>query len=123
MSPELKGVIIGSLISSLVVLLGIIQSLSARQQRKAEERKHLKELLIKTALESRNQTLEIAKRTPGQSVILPLTDHILHMVALAEGSVFEKKLDKATVAARMKELEEFGMTLHAERTRMTLNKH
>lgn len=123
MSPELKGVIIGSLISSLVVLLSaVIQSLSARQQRKAEERKHLKELLIKTALESRNQTLEIAKRTPGQSVILPLTDHILHMVALAE-IVFEKKLDKATVAARMKELEEFGMTLHAERTRMTLNKH
>lgn len=120
-SPATLALLIASGTLAGVVITSLFNLINTRIAKKSEERKHQRELIINTALESRRQAIELARLSPSPQAILPLDDFIIHMVALSE-IVLEKKMDKATLAARMNELEEFVVVLQAERTRIHLTK-
>lgn len=77
MSPELKGVIIGSLISSVVLIANtIIQSVSAHKQRKVDENIKYREALFKMAFDHWHaESLRV-------SVPLPLEHYLIRMDTL-----------------------------------------
>jgi hypothetical protein len=104
--------LLGSLIPNLVALR------TARLTKESEERKHQRALVINAALTSRNQAIEMSQyAVVPQTEILPLADYIVQMAALSD-IVLSEKIDKTTLASRMKELEEFNAALYAERKRI-----
>lgn len=77
MSPEIKGVIIGSLISSGVLLISaVIQFLSAWRQRKADEKMRYRDALFRLAFDSWHAELQTTKR------LEPIEDHLIRMDTL-----------------------------------------
>ena len=50
--------------------------------KKHEEKKQLREVIIKTAMESRNEHIELAKQRGGP--VLPIESYIVHMAILSE---------------------------------------
>jgi hypothetical protein len=100
------------------VLLGMLVGfITSTLNRKSEERKHYRQLIINAAVENFKHLSRDPK--PGDTY-LPLDDHILHMMKFTEvmidqrvdGSNLERKLEEVgafadrLVAFRIKELKE-----------------
>jgi hypothetical protein len=93
MSPELKGVLIGAAISSIVPLLGMAaQFISGFYQRKADETIKYREALFKVAFD--NWQAELGRK---RDEIVPLEEYLIRMDSLytlfLEEKVPEQKLN------------------------------
>ena len=89
-----------------VVITSIFNLINTRIVKNSEERKHLKQLVVTTALENWKQQLELAKAGSPNKIIRPLDDYIIHMVALSE-MLLEKPINKAVITERLNEFQEF----------------
>lgn len=75
------------------------------QNRKSEERKHLRSLLFNSAIENwkHNSTTAIELMKLGKSVeVMPLESYVVSIVTLSE-VLFDTKLDKNNVTSKIKE--------------------
>jgi gas vesicle protein len=93
----LAGAFIGSLSALLITWI----------TKRSEERKHFRELVIKTALEHYKEQVEVSKiqRQTHPVQILPLDIYIIHMLKFSELALI-KKIDTSNVEKILAEAEE-----------------
>lgn len=97
------------------IFASILNALNNYLVKRSEERRHYRELIIKSAIENRKQQLEINKvAPPGYAYVRALDDYMIHMIAFSE-ILLEKKLNKKTIAKQVDELEDFLETFDAAR--------
>ena len=95
----LIGAISGSVVTGLIALW------MNRQNRKSEERKHLKELAFKTAVDNWKTRIDIAQKIDVKIRIQPLDSFIIHMMKLSELLV-DQDITKESVGGKIKEIRE-----------------
>ena len=71
------------------VLVGVLNFLKDWQNRKAEEKRHLQELIFKSAVEEWKQhstlAIEVYKMKTGKNVAIePLTTYLFHLLKLSD---------------------------------------
>jgi hypothetical protein len=111
MSDTLLGVIIGGLLTAIpsIVIFWI--------GKRSEERRHLRELAFRTAIDNWKQVSECAKDLPG-AVVEPLDVFLFHMLKLSEVAT-KRGLTPETVAERMREVQEIVRRASDEATAFT----
>jgi len=86
----------------------------------SEERKHQKELIIKSALENWKQSVEMIKLR-GRGSVMPLDDYLVHMTNLSD-VMFSRKIDSSNVEQTLTELDDFSNKLIAFREKQAKEK-
>lgn len=102
MDVSFKVLLIGMICTLLGTAVGALPPIIITLiNKRYEERRALRELIIKTGLENYKHMFEIAKDQGGGSWIVPVDDFIVHMLLVSE-KLLHKKLTpeeiKATVA-------------------------
>jgi hypothetical protein len=90
-------------------IVGVINFAMRRQDRKAEEKRHLRELLFKSAVEEWKQhfsfAIEANKATGTKTFVQPLLSYMVHQMKLSD--VFlEGKITKENLSAKLVEVSE-----------------
>jgi hypothetical protein len=89
-------------------LVGIVNFAMRWQDRKAEEKRHLQELMFKTAVEEWKQhcTLAIETMKAGRkTAIEPLVTYLIHLMKLSE-MLIDGKITKENVSEKLAEVHE-----------------
>ena len=92
------------------LLVGTINFAMRWQDRKAEEKRHSRELIFKAAVEEWKQnctlSIEILKMNKGQKVeIEPLVTYLVHLLKLSE-VLLDSKLTKENLSQKLTEVSE-----------------
>ena len=80
-----------------------------KTNKKTEERKHLKEMIIKTATENWKQSHDLAKfvvEKGEKAALAPIEIYIIHMAKLSEILLNPDKIDKNLLILKLKEIDE-----------------
>jgi hypothetical protein len=103
------------LLSAVVggVLVGIINFAMRWQDRKSEERRHLRELMFRSAVEEWKQhsmfAIEVMKMTTGKKIAMePLVTYIVHLLKLSE-VLIDGKITKENLSQKFTEVNEVMM--------------
>ena len=103
------------LLSAVVggVLVGIINFAMRWQDRKSEERRHLRELMFRSAIEEWKQhsmfAIEVMKMTTGKKIAMePLVKYIVHLLKLSE-VLIDGKITKENLSQKFTEVNEVMM--------------
>src|ERR1044072_4826536 len=95
---QLIGTLGSGLIAASAALLGNLIN------KRSEERKHRQQLVITAAIESWKHFNEmIVARDPRALSLLPIDDHIIHMMKFAE-LVLDQKVDASNIEQKLQEL-------------------
>src|SRR3990167_2055914 len=89
----LSGAFVGGLFSAIIVFIN----------KRSEERKHFREIVVKTALENWKHVSQISAATR----IPPLTDFVFHMMKMCE-LVVNKKVNSKNIQAKLHEISELN---------------
>ena len=102
MIGTIGGALIGSLSTALIAFLS----------HRSEERKHLRQLIIGTAVENWKQSIEVTKFDTSRKhkFIVPLDNYIIHMMKLSE-LVNEGSITPEKATRKLREIEELVDTL------------
>lgn len=87
-------------LSSAITAIGVVA-----WTKRSDERRHIRELVMRTAVENWKAVYQAAKDA-GSSEMLPLDVYILHMLKLSEIILAEKKLKPDRIARRLSEVDE-----------------
>ena len=92
------------------LLVGTINFAMRWQDRKAEEKRHSRELIFKAAVEEWKQScalsIEILKMNKGQKIeIEPLVTYLVHLLKLSE-VLLDSKLTKGNLSQKLAEVSE-----------------
>jgi len=88
-------------------ITSIFNYLNNKAMRTAEEKKHLKELLLKTAVEYWKQDMERIKLSNKGSILLPIESYIFHLFKLSD----EIEINKDITVERIIEIRKEFNTL------------
>jgi len=91
-------------------LVGIINLVTRWQDRKSEERRHIRELMFKTAVEEWKQhstfVIELMKMKTGKKIAAePLVTYLVHLIKLSE-VLMEGKTTKDNISQKLTEVSE-----------------
>jgi hypothetical protein len=91
---------------------GIILLINNWINKKSEERKHIRQIMLNAALDHWKQTcnfaLERSKMTPGQRIlILPFEANIVYVTNLAN-VLFNEKITKENIVSKLKKVREIS---------------
>jgi O-acetylhomoserine/O-acetylserine sulfhydrylase-like pyridoxal-dependent enzyme len=92
-----------SIVTAFVVLW------TARQNRKTEEKKHLRGLLFNTAIENWKTRMGIIKDLGGS--VMPIDSFIIHMLKLSE--ILNEDITKENILKKIKEIREIVDAMEA----------
>lgn len=90
----LSGVLIGGIVSIFITLIN----------KRSEEQKHKREIIIKAAIESWKESVDLVKLKGGS--VEPLDVFIIHLIKLSEVLLNNKKLDSKNIIKLLKEIDE-----------------
>jgi hypothetical protein len=93
------GTLVGALIGSLSTLL--ITWLN----KKSDERKHLRELVVNAAIESWKQHVSAAVAKNISVAIMPLDTYIIHMIKFSE-LILDKEINASNIEKKLAEITE-----------------
>jgi len=91
-------------------LVGIFNLFKDWQNRKSEEKRHLQELMFKSAVEEWKQhsifAIEVMKMKTGKKIaISPLVTYLVHLLKLSE-VLFDQKITKENLSQKFSEIDE-----------------
>lgn len=86
---------------------GIFTAIAAFIAKRSEERKHFRELIVKTAFENWKHVSQIS----AVPFMPPLTDYIVHMVLMCD-LVLNKKIDSKNIQSKLDEIKAIGDILN-----------
>lgn len=102
-----------------VFITSIFNYLNNKAMRTAEEKKHLKELLLKTAVEYWKQDMERIKLSNKRSILLPIESYIFHLFKLSD----EIEINKNITVERIIEIrKEFNTLIESLKNQDKSNK-
>ncbi len=91
-------------------LVGVINFAMRWQDRKSEEKRHLRELVYKSAVEEWKQhsmfAIELMKMKTGKKIALePLVTYLIHLLSLSE-ALIDGKITKENLSQKLTEVSE-----------------
>lgn len=96
-----------------VVITSIFNLLNTRITKKSEEISHRRELVIKAAIESWKQEMEIYRANGEPTLLAPLDLYIVHMLKFTD-AILNDEITAANIEEKMKEVSDTteAMTKH-----------
>jgi hypothetical protein len=116
MDATLLGVIIGGLLTAVPTLITFWIG------KRSEERRHLRELAFRAAIDNWKHAAAFAEKYPGGASVEPLDVFLFHMLKLAEVAT-KNGLTAETVGQRMKEVHEIVRSASKEAGVFTKSNH
>jgi ABC-type lipopolysaccharide export system ATPase subunit len=116
MSPELIGALIGSSVALIgSVVNAIVLMKTNKRAKESEERRHYRELIIKSAIETWKHTNESAARSGARTHRLEA--HFIRMMKFSELFI-DQPFDEATIDKKLSEMNRATemFALHADKT-------
>ena len=108
---------VGAVIAALVAAL--FSLLTTWLVKRAENKRAIQELIIKSAIEMHNQDIEIAKLREGRTYIIPIDGYIIHFATVVN-VLMDKKITHKNVKALLDEINKITKesNQHIEKTRL-----
>jgi len=103
----LGGALVGALSATAIAFIN----------KKSEEKKHFRELVVKTAAEHWRHVSQIS----ASNRMPPLTDYIVHTAKMCD-LILNKNLDKSNIQSRLEELDEVMIALEKHANKVTNRK-